>query len=256
MPLRLVAFHAYPLGSGMWGFVSGAAASGALGADVEVVAPDYRGRGASALPAAAEHTMPLLAKDALPLLSGDDPFVLMGLSMGGYVALELLARLDPAHRARLRGVVLCDTRAGADDEAGRKKRTDSAAAIERDGMGPVAEAMLPQFLAPGSRGGALEALVRGMVLATPPAAAAADQRGMAQRADRFDVLGSLSVPLLLAVGEGDALTPPAESERMAEAAGNAPSVSFVSIPDAAHLAPLERPELFLPALGTFLDRCR
>jgi pimeloyl-ACP methyl ester carboxylesterase len=255
MTLRLVAFHAFPLDGRMWGAVKAAAAAGQLGEGVSVTAPDFRGRGASGLPAEGAHPMSLLAADAMPLLRGEEPFVLMGLSMGGYVVLELLARLGPELRPRLRGVVLCDSRANADDEAGRKKRVDTAAAIEANGMEPLLTAMLPQFLAPASRGRALEQLVRTMFLATPPAAAAADQRGMAERHDRFDVLGTLAVPFLAAVGEDDALTPPSASEAMVEAAGNAPYVELLTLPG-AHMAPLEHPELFLPKLATFLDRCR
>ncbi len=255
MTLRLVAFHAFPLDGRMWGAVKAAAASGQLGEGVVVTAPDFRGRGASALPAGRAHPMSLLAADAMELLRGEEPFVLMGLSMGGYVALELLARLGPGLRPRLRGVVLCDSRANADDEAGKKKRADTAAAVEANGMEPLLDAMLPQFLAPASRGRALEQLVRTMFLATPPATAAADQRGMAERHDRFDVLGTLTVPFLAVVGEDDPLTPPSASEAMVEAAGNAPYVELLTLPG-AHMAPLENPELFLPKLAAFLDRCR
>lgn len=255
MTLRLVAFHAFPLDGRMWGAVKAAAASGQLGESVVVSAPDFRGRGASGLPAERTHPMSLLATDAMGLLRGEEPFVLMGLSMGGYVALELLARLGPGLRPRLRGVVLCDSRANADDEAGKRKRADTAAAIEANGMEPLLDAMLPQFLAPASRGRALEQLARTMFLATPPATAAADQRGMAERHDRFDVLGTLTVPFLAAVGEDDPLTPPSASEAMVEAAGNAPYVELLTLPG-AHMAPLEHPELFLPKLAGFLDRCR
>jgi pimeloyl-ACP methyl ester carboxylesterase len=115
--------------------------------------------------------------------------------------------------------------------------------------------MLPQFLVPASRGGALEQLVRAMFLATPPATAAADQRGMAERLDRFDVLGTLAVPFLAAVGEDDPLTPPSASEQMVEAAENTPYKELLTLPG-AHLAPLEHPEEFLPKLRAFLDRCR
>lgn len=255
MTLRLVAFHAFPLDGRMWGAVKAAAASGQLGEGVVVSAPDFRGRGASGLPAEPSHPMSLLAADAMGLLRGEEPFVLMGLSMGGYVALELLARLGPELRPRLRGLVLCDSRANADDEAGKRKRADAAAAIEANGMEPLLHAMLPQFLAPASRGRALEQLVRAMFLATPAASAAADQRGMAERHDRFDVLGTLTVPFLAAVGEDDPLTPPSASEAMVEAAGNAPYVELLTLPG-AHMAPLEHPELFLPKLAEFLDRCR
>lgn len=255
MTLRLVALHAFPLDGRMWGAVKGAAVAGQLGDGVSVAAPDFRGRGSSGLPAEREHTMSLLAKDAMELLRGEEPFVLTGLSMGGYVALELLARLGPEIRPRLRGVVLCDSRASADDEAGQKARAETAASIEANGMEPLFEAMLPKFLAPASRGRALEQLVRTMFLSTSPATAAADQRGMAQRADRFDVLGALAVPFLAVVGDDDPLTPPAASEAMVEAAANAPYTELLTLPG-AHLAPLEHPELFLPKLRAFLDRCR
>lgn len=255
MSLKLVCFHAFPLDGRMWGAVKAAAAAGQLGEGVSVAAPDFRGRGASGLAAERAHPMSLLATDAMALLRGEEPFVLMGLSMGGYVALELLARLGPELRPRLKGVVLCDSRANADDEAGQKKRAETAAAIEANGMEPLLEAMLPQFLAPASRGRALEQLVRTMFLATPPATAAADQRGMAERHDRFDALGTLTAPFLAAVGEDDPLTPPSASEAMVEAAANAPYVELLTLPG-AHMAPLEHPELFLPKLAAFLERCR
>lgn len=253
--LRLLALHAFPLDGRMWGLVRAAAATGQLGDSVAVTAPDFRGRGASGLPALATHEMSTFAKDVAGLLRPDEPFVVMGLSMGGYVALELIAHLGPELRPRLRGLVLCDSKASADDEAGKAKRAATADAIEKDGMEPLLAAMLPQFLAPSSRGGALEQLIRTMFLATPPATAAADQRGMATRADRFDVLGTLAVPFLAAVGEDDPLTPPSASEAMVEAAGNSPYVELLTLPG-AHMAPLEHPEEFLPKLRAFLDRCR
>ncbi len=253
--LRLLALHAFPLDGRMWGVVKAAATSGQLGEGVALTAPDFRGRGASKRAAEPVHAMSLLAKDVLEELPGDEPFVVMGLSMGGYVALELLARLGPELRPRLKGLVLCDSRANADDEAGKVRRVEAAAALEADGMEPLLAKMLPQFLVPSSRGGALEQLVRTMFLATPPTTAAADQRGMAERLDRFDVLGTLTVPFLAAVGDDDPLTPPSASEQMVDAAGNAPWVELLTLPG-AHLAPLEHPEEFLPKLRAFLDRCR
>ncbi len=252
--LHVLALHAFPLDGRMWGLLKAAAATGQLGEGVAVTAPDFRGRGASGLPAEPAHSMALLAKDVLATLPAEGPFVVVGCSMGGYVALELLSRLGPELRSRLRGLVLCDSRANAEDAAGKARRAGTAAAIEADGLEPLLAKMLPQFLSAGSRGGALEQLVRTMFLATTPATAAADQRGMADRADRFDVLGTLAVPFLAAVGEDDVLTPPSASEQMVEAAGNTPYVELLTLPG-AHLAPLEHPELFLPKLRAFLDRC-
>src|SRR5512140_4028918 len=69
--LRLVALHAFPLDGRMWGLVKAAAATGQLGEGVAVTAPDFRGRGASGLPAEPVHAMSLLAKDVLATLPGE-----------------------------------------------------------------------------------------------------------------------------------------------------------------------------------------
>ncbi|MBK9375409.1 MAG: alpha/beta hydrolase [Holophagales bacterium] len=80
--LRLLALHAFPLDGRMWGLVKAAAAAGQLGAGVAVTAPDFRGRGGSGRTAEPVHAMSLLARDVLEELPGDEPFVVMGLSMG------------------------------------------------------------------------------------------------------------------------------------------------------------------------------
>ena len=67
-----------------------------------------------------------------------DRAVMAGLSMGGYVAFALWRR----HPQRVRGLVLCNTRAGADSEEGREKRRKLIATAREQGMGPVADAQL------------------------------------------------------------------------------------------------------------------
>ena len=231
---------------------------GLLGPRVSFFAPDLRGRGTSRRPAADVHTMALLAdnltEDIEELLPGAEPIVLLGLSMGGYVLLELLRRHRRRFAGRLRGLALCDTRAGADDAAGRERRLEAIAAIRDRGMIAASEAMLPKLLAPASRGGDAEWIVRDMVLSTPPATACADLAGMAVREDGFEALEAFEGAVLLAVGEEDEITPPADAEAMAEALDAASYVRLLTVPGAGHLAPLEKPREVAAGLADLLRR--
>lgn len=253
--LTLLCIHGYPLDHRMWGpLAERLGRSGAL----RVSAPDLRGRGASTRPAADVHAMSLfaddLAADLKSLVPGDAPFLLCGLSMGGYVAFEFLRRHRGTLRDRLRGLVLCDTRATAEDEAGRAKRKEAIEAIRRTGIGAAFEAMAPKLLSPKSKGTPAEALVREMILSTPPATAVADLAGLALRSDAFDVLGGFDRPVLVVCGQDDAITPVADSEAMAAACANAPFVRLFSVPDAGHMAPLERPDDVGAAIEELISR--
>ncbi len=256
--MRLVALHGYPLDRRMWNGLALLADQGAMGSVTHVAAPDHRGRGTSARPAAEVHGMSLLADDlaeALPgLVPGEEPFVLCGLSMGGYVVFEFLRRHGVRLRRRLSGLVLCDTRASADDEAGREKRREAIEAIRSGGIEAALHAMLPRLLSPKSKGTDAEALCRDMILATPPETACADLAGMAARRDGFDALGAFDRPVLIVCGDDDVLTPVAESEAMAEACRSAPFVRLLTVPAAGHVAPLEQPEVVASAIADLSRR--
>ncbi|MBL8114228.1 MAG: alpha/beta fold hydrolase [Acidobacteria bacterium] len=238
--MKVVALHGYPLDGRLF-----APLATALTGHLEVLAPDFRGRRTASRPALPMHTMAQLADDVtedLPGLTGGEPFLLGGLSMGGYVVLELLRRhrRSPA-LSGLRGIVLMDTRASEDDASTREKREAARAAIAQEGMASALHAMLPNLLGANARGGPAEAVVRSMILETPRDAARADLAGMAARTGSWDVLVALDLPLLVLVGEEDAITPPRDAEAIAESAPAAPRVSLATVPAAGHLAPLEEP---------------
>src|SRR5215212_2179585 len=133
--------HGYPLDRTMWR----AQLDGLAG--YQRVAPDLRGMGQSDAPDLG-YGMNIYAADLVALLDalGIDEVVLCGLSMGGYIAFEFLR----TWRARVRGLILMDTRAEADSADGRRAR-DAAAAVARERGSPaVAEAMLPKVLSPGT----------------------------------------------------------------------------------------------------------
>ncbi|MEO8585885.1 MAG: alpha/beta fold hydrolase [Acidobacteriota bacterium] len=244
--MRLVAFHGYPLDRRIWEPLAGRAAAGTLGPITSVFAPDFRGRGTSLRPAAPVHAMSLLADDMADEISRavppDEPFLLAGLSMGGYVVFEFVKRHAARFRGRLLGLALFDTKASSDDGAGRAGRKAAIEAIRKDGIEAAHSAMLPKLLAQRSKGGPVEEIARAMILATPPGTAMADLAGLALRDEGFDVLSGWEKPLLVVVGDEDAIAPPSDAEAMTAVAGRAAWVSLVTVPRAGHLVPLEQPD--------------
>jgi 3-oxoadipate enol-lactonase len=233
--------HAFPLHSGMW-----LRQIAALSGKHRVIAPDYRGLGKSAVPPEAS-TMELLAQDVRALLQHlrIERAAVAGLSMGGYLAFELYRQAPSIFR----GLALCDTRAGADNDAGKAGREQFArTAIER-GLTWVADEMVPKLLRPQPDPAVVKE-VRSLIAEGTPAGVAAAQRGMARRPDSTDTLAKISCPTLVVVGEQDGLTPPAESEKMAKAVKGA---KLVKVANAGHLANIESPEAFNAALTAFVD---
>lgn len=245
--LPLVLLHAFPLNRRMW-----QAQQQALAVRYRVITPDLRGHGESAV-GEEDSTMERLAEDVARLLDalGLERVVLGGLSMGGYVAFAFLRR----YAARLAGLILADTRAGADTEEGRRGRFETAAVAEKEGSAAIAERLLPKLLAPATHEKKPEVVraVREMILATSPAGIARALRGMAARPDSSPLLPTINVPTLVLVGEEDMLTPPAEAEAMAR---SIPGAKLVKIPAAGHLSNLEQPAAFTAAVEEFLARLR
>ncbi|HEX8398152.1 MAG TPA: alpha/beta fold hydrolase [Pyrinomonadaceae bacterium] len=240
----VVLLHGHPLNRSMW-----SAQFEALQANYRVVCPDLRGYGETA-EVSDVSTMSEMAQDVAALLDylKLETIILGGLSMGGYAALEFY-NLFPT---RVSALVLADTKAASDTEEARQKRFETAEKIEKEGIEPLADEMLPKMLAPATRSTKPEIVerVRQMMLATKPSGAAAALRGMAARSDHTKLLAKISVPTLVIVGETDELTPPAEAEKMNRAIKDS---LLVKISNAGHLSPLENPAEFNPALLNFLS---
>lgn len=244
-PLALLFLHAFPLSRRFW-----EPQLAALSGSFRCIAPDLAGFGDSGLPQPGDTSrMSDFAADARALLDhlGIDRAVLCGCSMGGYAALAFAADFP----GRLAGLVLADSRAGADTPQGRDGRLVMAQRVLAEDTGFVAESMIPRLLGRTSleRRPEVRAWLEREIAAAPPAGIAAAQRGMAERPDRMDLLPRLAVPALILVGEEDELTPPEESFRMARAI---PGARTVVLPEAGHLASRERPDVFNRALDEFL----
>ena len=246
--LPVVLLHAFPLSAAMW-----LAQREGLADTCRIVTPDQRGFGGSPLGDDAP-SLDHVADDVAALLDslGLDRVVLGGLSMGGYVAMAFLRR----HADRLAGLLLADTKAGADPEPARDNRERIARIVTDDPEATVVvDEILPTLL--GESTLRERPLVLGrtkaIVQAAPPAAVAWAQRAMAARPDSFDTLRAVTVPTLVVVGAEDTIAPVAEAAAMVEAV---PGARLEVLPAAGHLSAVETPEGFNAALRTLLDRVR
>ncbi|HEY3357103.1 MAG TPA: alpha/beta fold hydrolase [Polyangia bacterium] len=239
----LLLLHGFPLGRWIWD-----AQRRALAARWRVITPDLRGQGDSEV-TDGPYDMGLLADDVMRLCDalGLDRVVLGGLSLGGYVAFEIWRR----YPARVRALLLCDTRAKPDDRGERVIRQSSAETALKKGTEAVVAAMLPKLLGRTTLSTRPELCdaVRARLVATDPRGVAATLLGMMDRPDSTPTLPTITVPTLIVVGTEDALTGPAVAREMAEAIPNA---RIAEIDQAGHLTPVEQPEATTAAFQRLL----
>lgn len=162
-------------------------------------------------------------------------FAVAALSMGGYVAFALL-RLAPERVSR---VLLMDTSARADTEYQARRRRSLMALSGSGRFHGVAPRMLPNLLHPDRLGDpVLGAEVAAMAARVGREAFVRQQTAILHRPDSRADLAQIRAPTLVAVGEGDQLTPPALAE---EIAGGIPGARLEPIEGCGHLPPMEAP---------------
>lgn len=166
---------------------------------------------------------------------GIEQAVVGGVSMGGYVALALLRRCPE----RLAGLLLVDTRAGADDDVARRRRLEVADRADRGDIASGADAIAP--LVGAGTADDVRRRLAAIAGEVPAATIAYAQRAMAARPDSSLLLTHAELPVLVLVGEQDAVTPPAVARHMADAA---PRGELNEIPGVGHLPPAEDPAEF------------
>jgi pimeloyl-ACP methyl ester carboxylesterase len=242
--LPVVLLHAFPLSRAMW-----APQLDALQDSYRLVAPDLRGFGGSAAFPSAP-SLDRLADDVAELLDElpiRERIVLGGLSMGGYAALAFARR----HADRLRGLILADTKAEADDAEGKANREKVIAFAAQHTALDVLEQMLGKLIGSETMAQRPEVvqLVRQIAAAQTSAAIIGAQQAMRDRPDSGPSLAAIAVPTLVIVGEQDTLTPPALSESLAARIRGA---QLVHIAGAGHLSNLEKPAEFNAAVRAFL----
>ncbi len=245
----VVLLHGYPFDRSMWreqiDFLN---ANG-----FRAIAPDLRGLGENRFDGEIA-TMDNMARDVAALMDElrIDQAVISGLSMGSYVAFELVRLFPSRVPSRVRALVLAGARAQGADEAERKSREEKAQDVLSSGIAPFVEAMLPDLLAPKTLAEkpAVVARVREMILRTDPRGAAAAQRGMAARRDYSGDLSDVNVPTLIIAGREDAVRKPDDAEFIHHGIRNS---RLEVIDDAGHLMNMEQSEIFNRLLTDFVE---
>ncbi len=174
-------------------------------------------------------------------------FVLVGLSMGGYIAFEML-RQAPGRIAKL---ALLDTGARADTPEATEKRKGQIEMALSGRFAEIPDLQFPGLVHAKHQGDErLKAIVRQMAEETGPQGFVNQQRAVMTRPDSRPGLGAIRCPALVLVGDGDTLTPPALAEEIA--AGIAGG-RLVVVPGSGHLSTLEQPDAVNAALADLLN---
>lgn len=206
-----------------------------LSKDREVIVADHRQDDSMASIAAR------LLKDA------PERFALAGLSMGGYVAMEVM-RQAPGRVSRL---ALLDTTARPDTPETHQNRERQIALAGAGRFEDIFTTLWPRLVHPERQGDRdLQDIVFGMMRETGPEVFIRQQHAIMGRPDSRPLLPNIEIPTLILVGEGDAITPPDVAREMADLIE---WVSLTVIPRAGHTSTLEQPERVNQALRMWLE---
>jgi pimeloyl-ACP methyl ester carboxylesterase len=175
-------------------------------------------------------------------------FTLIGLSLGGYLAFEIIRR----QLERIERLVLLDTRAVADDEALRQGRHADIAKVLAGGIDALIPELPVRWVHPQHRLD-LSPLMASMARSIGARGQFNQQQAMLARPDSHADLSKLKVPTLIACGREDIATPLAEHERMRDCV---PGARLETFEQCGHLSTIEQPERVTSLLTRWLDDSR
>ena len=191
-----------------------------------------------------DDTIPDIARRILTV--APPRFALAGISMGGYIALEVM-RQAPDRVSRL---ALFDTSARPDTPEQTAGRHAAIAALDKASLEVLGRYSLTTLVAPEASDAVKDAVVA-MGVRVGRDAYVRQQHANIARADSRPHLAAIAVPTLVAVGEQDVLTPPALAE---ELAAGIPGATLHVLAGSGHLPPIERPDATAALLRDWLGR--
>lgn len=240
--LPVVLIHAFATDRMLWG-----SQVRALRGRYRIIAPDLRGFGGSTPTDGSAVSMDRYADDIVALLDHlvIRSAVMGGISLGGYVALSFALR----NPQRLAGLILANTRAGADNPEWASFREALVRDIEKRGAVAVVENYGDKPFSPACPE-AVKDRARKIMLRQPVTGLASGTRGMAQRPDRLSALSGIRAPTLVIGGTQDAYIPSSEAEAMHRVIAGS---TFVDIVGAGHLSNIDTPGEFNRIVDDFLQ---
>jgi 3-oxoadipate enol-lactonase len=244
----VVFIHGFPFTHKMWMFPGGQ--TEALSGTNRLVAYDVRGHGESEI-GQGIFTVEFFVDDLIAIMDHLKirQAILVGLSMGGYIALRAIER----HANRVKALVLCDTKAEPDSNEGKIKRSAGIKTIRTDGTRVFAEEFMKNAVAPESLETKPEVVrnLQSMIERTAPISLCGTLVALAARTDSVPMLKSISCPTLILHGEKDALISLADAKSLKE---KIPNAELQLIPKAGHMSNVENPEEFNRHLVDFIRR--
>jgi 3-oxoadipate enol-lactonase len=242
----IILLHGFPLNRRMWRYQERAL----VAAGYRLITPDLRGFGESDAPE-GPYTMSAFADDAVGLMDhlAIRRAVVGGMSMGGYVLLNLLER----YPERVTAACFITTRCGADDEAGKARRLAQAEEVAKTGSFAIVEAFRSVLFATETIRTKPELIseVYSWMEATEPNGLAGALLAMRERKDYSHILGSFRLPALVIGAEQDRAVP---LNTINEFVAGLPNGTSCLIPDAGHMVNMEQPETFNSCLLDFLRK--
>ena len=186
-----------------------------LSSQFRIITIDLRGHGESDAPL-WRYTLDQSADDVCALLDHLEiqQALFVGLSMGGYILFAFYRK----YAARVKGLILADTKAQADTEEGKTGRFQLAQIAYKKGPSAIADVMIPKLLSPATiqTNPNLVHQVRGMIEGNQISGIAGDLMAMADRPDSVPLLSRITCPTQIIVGELDQATPLSDAKLMAD----------------------------------------
>jgi pimeloyl-ACP methyl ester carboxylesterase len=173
-------------------------------------------------------------------------FALLGLSMGGYVALEIMRQAPE----RVLALALLDTSARPDSEQATELRRELIELAKTD-FDAVVDGITPRLLHPSHlRDETIVRLISDMAHSVGASAFVRQQKAIMNRVDSRPLLHAIECPTLVLCGREDLLTPVELHEEMAS---RIPNAKLVVIEQCGHMSALEQPQQVCAALQTWLS---
>ena len=239
----IIFVHGFPFDHFMWD-----EQVKALGGDYYCIRYDIRGLGSS--PAGdGQFTMEMFVDDLeiiIEELKLDRP-IICGLSMGGYISLRAIERMQEKFSA----LILCDTKSAADDNEGKLKRAGAIKQINSGGFESFIDAFVlncfgEQFVK--GKKNEYDTVVK-RSKKNSPLGVKGCLLAMACRTDTTSYLSKIKIPTLVVCGSEDKLTPPSVMKLMAD---QIPNSKFITVEGAGHMIPIENPQLVNKSIKDFL----
>ena len=189
-----------------------------------------------------------MAAMARRILAASPPrFALAGLSMGGYIAFEIMRQAA----SRVARLALLDTGARAEVPERTAVRKPLMEFARTGRFAEITDSQYPTLVHASRHGdGALKAVVRAMNEETGPEAYLRQQQAIITRPDSRPGFAAIKCPTLVLVGDSDEATPPDLAREMAAGIAGA---KLVVVPECGHLSTLERPDAVNAALVAWLQ---